>query len=67
MVDPMSVNIEALAKIVRTELQKEHDKQIQYLKDRIDELEDMIEDNECNIDDLDARITEIASKLSEDD
>lgn len=66
-VDPMSVNIEALAKIVRTEFQKEHDKQIQYLKDRIDELEDMIEDNECNIDDLDARITEIASKLSEDD
>ena len=50
-VDPMSVNIETLAKIVRKELQKEHDKQIQYLKDRIDELEDIIYDNESNIED----------------
>lgn len=64
IVDPMSVNIETLAKIVRKELQKEHDKQIQYLKDRIDELEDMIGDNESNIDDLDDRITEIEAKFS---
>ncbi len=66
-VDPMSVNIEALAKIVRKELQKEHDKQIQYLKNRIDELEDMISDNESNIGDLDGRMNEIETKLSETD
>ncbi len=65
-VDPMSVNIETLAKIVRSELQKEHDKQIQHLKDRIDELEDMIGDNESDIDDLAGRIDEIETKLSED-
>lgn len=65
-VDPMSVNIETLAKIVRKELQKEHDKQIQYLKNRIDELEDMIADNESNIDDLDGRINEIETKISKD-
>ena len=63
-VDPMSVNIETLAKIVRKEFKKEHDKQIQYLKDRIDELEDMISDNESNIDDLDGRMNEIETKLS---
>ncbi len=66
-VDPMSVNIEALAKIVRKELQKEHDKQIQYLKGRIDELEDMISDNESNIDDLDERMNEIEAKFNETD
>lgn len=66
-VDPMSVNIETLAKIVRKELQKEHDKQIQYLKDRIDELEDMVGDNESNIEDLDGRINEIEAKFSEED
>ena len=63
----MSVNIKTLAKIVRKELQKEHDKQIQYLKDRIDELEDMVGDNESNIDDLDERINEIEAKFSEED
>ncbi len=67
MIDPMSVNIEALAKIVRKELQKEHDKQIQYLKDRIDELEDMVSDNESNIEDLDERINEIEAKFNETD
>ena len=66
-VDPMSVNIETLAKIVRKELQKEHDKQIQCLKDRIDELEEMIEENESNIDDLDGRINDIEAKLPEAD
>lgn len=63
----MSVNIETLAKIVRKELQKEHDKQIQYLKDRIDELEDMVGDNESNIEDLGGRINEIEAKFSEED
>lgn len=66
-VDPMSVNIETLAKIVRKELQKEHDKQIQYLKDRIDELEDMIYDNESDIEDLEGRINELETKFSEED
>lgn len=66
-VDPMSVNIETLAKIVRKELQNEHDKQIQSLKDRIDELEDMISDNESNIDDLDGRISDIEAQLSKQD
>lgn len=66
-VDPMSVNIETLAKIVRKELQKEHDKQIQYLKDRIDELEDMIGDYESEIEDLDERMNEMESKFSEED
>ncbi len=67
MIDPMSVNIETLAKIVRKELQKEHDKQIQYLKDRIDELEDIISDNESTIDDLDGRMDEIEAKFNETD
>lgn len=66
-VDPMSVNIETLAKIVRKELQKEHDKQIQYLKDRIDELEDMVGENESIVDDLDGRINEIEAKFSQED
>ena len=64
-VDPMLVNIETLTKIVRKELQKEHDKQIRQLMDRIDELEDMIGDNESNIEDLDYRIDEIEVRLSE--
>ena len=51
-VDPMLVKIEALTQIVRKELQKEHDKQIQQLMDRIVELEDMI-------DDLDSRMSDI--------
>ena len=63
----MSVNIETLAKIVRKELQKEHDKQIQYLKDRIDELEDIIYDNESDIEDLEGRINELETKFSEED
>ncbi len=66
-VEPMADNIEILAKIVRKELQKEHDKQIQILKDRIDELEDMISDNESDIQDLDERINEIETKFSEKD
>lgn len=66
-VDPMLVNIETLTKIVRKELQKEHDKQIRKLMDRIDELEDMIGDNESNIEDLDGRINEIEVRFSEKD
>ena len=66
-VDPMLVNIETLTKIVRKELQKEHDKQIRQLMDRIDELEDMIGDNESNIEDLDGRINEIEVRFSEKD
>ncbi len=72
-VDPMSVNIETLAKIVRKELQREHDKEIQHLKDRIDELEDRIDDNESNIhdnesniQDLDERVFEIETKFSKE-
>lgn len=66
-VDPMSVNIEALAKIVRKELKKEHDKQIRQLQAKIDELEAMVSDNECNIEELDERVSEIESELSEED
>ena len=66
-VDPMLVNIETLTKIVRKELQKEHDKQIRQLMDRIDELEDMIGDNESNIEDLDGRINEIEVRFSKKD
>ena len=66
-VDPMALNIETLAKIVRKELQKEHDQQIQLLQDRINELEDMISDNECQIDDLDGRVNDIEAQLSEKD
>lgn len=65
-VDPMSVNIEILAKIVRKELKKEHDKQIQYLKDRIDELEEMISENESNIGDLDGRVDELENQFSKE-
>jgi len=72
-VDPMSVNIETLAQIVRKELQREHDKEIQHLKDRIDELEDRIDDNESNIhdnesniQDLDERVFEIETKFSKE-
>lgn len=57
-IDPMSVNIETLAKIVRKELQKEHDKQIQYLKERIYELEDMIDEFDGRIDEIEAKFTE---------
>ena len=63
----MLVNIETINKIVRKELQKEHDKQIRQLMDRIDELEDMIGDNESNIEDLDGRINEIEVRFSEKD
>jgi len=66
-VDPMLVNIETLTKIVRKELQKEHNKQIRQLMDRIDELEDMIGDNESNIEDLDGRINEIEVRFSKKD
>lgn len=66
-VEPMAVNIEILAKIVRRELKKERDKQIQYLKDRIEELEDMISDNESNIEVLDGRMNEIEAKFPEED
>ncbi|MBR6771843.1 MAG: helix-turn-helix domain-containing protein [Clostridia bacterium] len=66
-VDPMSVNIEALTKIVRKELRKEHDKQIRQLQARIDELEAMVSDNECSIEELDERVSEIESKFSEED
>ena len=66
-VDPMALNIETLAKIVRKELQKEHDQQIQLLQDRIDELEDMISDNECQIVDLDGRVNDIEARFSEED
>lgn len=62
-VDTMALNIEVLAKIVRKELKKEHDKQIRQLQSRIDELEAMI----CDIEELDERVSEIESKFSEED
>ncbi len=43
-VDPMQVSIEALTKLVRRELQKEHDRKIDALTERIDDLEDEIEE-----------------------
>lgn len=64
-VDPMSVNIETLAKIVRKELQKEHDRQIEKLKNRIDEIEDLTSDNESNIDDFDGRMNELETRVAE--
>ena len=66
-VDPMLVNIETLTKIVRKELQKEHEKQIRQLMDRIDDLESIIEDSESNIEDLEGRMHEIEMKISEKD
>ena len=66
-VDPMLINIETLTQIVRKELQKEHEKQIRQLMDRIDELEDMISDSESNIEDLDDRMNKIEMKFSEED
>lgn len=73
-VDPMLVNIETLTKIVRKELQKEHEKQIRQLMDRIDDLEDriddlegMVGDNESHIEDLNGRMNEIEMKFSEED
>ncbi len=51
-IDPMSVNIETLSKIVRKELQKERDRQIEMLQNRIDELEDMVDELESRIDEL---------------
>ena len=55
-VDPMAVNINDLAAVVRRELKKEHDKQIFLLQSRIDELE-------CLIDDLESRLDELESEL----
>ncbi len=62
-VDPMAVNIETLAKLVRRELQKEHDKQIEELKSKLDEVTDMVEDSESRIMDLEEKIAELESKL----
>lgn len=64
-VDPMSVNIETLAKVIRKELQKEHNKQLDELKSRIDEISDMVEDNESTIDELEGRIDDLEKELSE--
>lgn len=64
-VDPMSVNIETLTKVIRKELQKENNKQLDELKSRIDEISDMAEDNESTIEELDGRIYDLESKISE--
>ena len=64
-VDPMSVNIETLAKVIRKELQKEHNKQLDELKNRIDEISDIAEDNENTIDELEGRIDDLESMISE--
>ncbi len=65
-VDPMSVNIETLAKIVRRELEKEHEKQIEELQNRIDELSELAYDNESRIDDLEMKIDDL-EMLSENE
>ncbi len=62
-VNPMSVNIETLAKIVRKELEKEHNKQIEELKLRVDELLDLVEDIEDFIQELDSRVDNLESQL----
>lgn len=64
-VDPMSVNIETLAKVIRKELQKEHNKQLNELKNRIDEISDIADDNENTIDELEGRIDDLESMISE--
>lgn len=63
--DPMSVNIEALAKVIRKELKKEHNKQFDELKRRIESISDMAEDNESTIDELEERIGVLESKIAE--
>ncbi len=64
-IEPMSVNIEILAKIVRKELQKEYSKQIEELKHRIDELEDIVDDNDGVIDDLNEQIDNLKDTIAE--
>ncbi|MGM9647805.1 MAG: hypothetical protein ACI3YH_06725, partial [Eubacteriales bacterium] len=54
-----------LAKVIRKELQKEHNKQLDELKSRIDEISDMAEDNESTIDELKGRIDDLENELSE--
>ncbi len=62
-VDPMAVNIEALAKIVRRELERKHDQQIEAMTSRLEEVADMADDNESNINDLESRIDDLESAL----
>ncbi len=64
-VDPMSVNIDFLAKIVRKEIKKEHDKQIEELKNKLDDIEDLAEDNDGNIEALEERINALENQLAE--
>ncbi len=64
-VDPMSVNIETLAKIVRKELEKSCDRQIEDLKSRIEELTDQVDDNESRISELESRLSELEQAVTE--
>ncbi len=64
-VDPMSVNIDFLAKIVRKEIKKEHDKQIEELKHKLDDIESLAEDNEGHIDDLGEQINALETQVAE--
>ncbi len=65
VIDPMAINIELLSKIVRKELQKEHRKQIEELKYKLDDIETLVADNEGNIGDLEERINALEIKVAE--
>ncbi len=64
-IDPMAVNIETLAKIVRRELQREHSAQIEELKKRLDDMDDYDSYNESSIADLEERIEDLEAELAE--
>lgn len=64
-VDPMAVNIQTLAKIVRKELQREHNRQIEDMKRRLDEVAELASDNEDSVDDLEDRISDLEQQLTD--
>ncbi len=64
-IDPLSVNIETLSKIVRRELEKEHDRQLSALRDQIDALSDTTDDNEARIDALEDQIEALEGRIGQ--
>ncbi len=66
--DPTSMTVETITKLVRGELEREHNKKLDELIDRIDELEGRIDDHddyESRIDDLESSIGELQSTIEE--
>ncbi len=64
-VDPLAVNIDSLAKIVRRELEKKHNKHLQILDNRIEEVAVMAEEGESSFDELEDRIGALEEKIEE--